>query len=92
MYFFVHIKMSYYWFNREDLTDLYKTKMTDIIAVVVKKKLQNIILKTQGLKNANGKYRALAEEEKEAKREYQRNRYRSIKEKASQMSIKLLKY
>ena len=84
--------MSYYWFNRKDLTDLYKKQMADIIAVVVKKKLMSIIIKIGGVKNANDKYRALAEEEKEAKREYQRNRYRKVKEKTSQMSIKQLKY
>ena len=50
MYSFVHIKMSYYWFNRKDLTDLYKKQMADIIAVVVKKKLMSIIIKTGGLK------------------------------------------
>ena len=50
MYSFVHIKMSYYWFNRKDLTDLYKNQMADIIAVVVKKKLMSIIIKTGGLK------------------------------------------
>ena len=50
MYSFIHIKMSYYWFNRKDLTDLYKNQMADIIAVVVKKKLMSIIIKTGGLK------------------------------------------
>ena len=50
MYSFVHIKMSYYWFNRKDLTDLYKKQMADIIAVVVKKKLMSIIIKTGGLR------------------------------------------
>ena len=37
--------MSYYWFNRQEL--LQKAK-TDIMIVVVKKKLLNIILKTVG--------------------------------------------
>ena len=37
------------------------------------------------------KYRTLSEEEKEAKREYQRNRYKSMKNKISQISIKQLK-
>ena len=50
IYFFVHIKMSYYWFNTKDLTDLYKKQMADVIVVVVKKKLLNIIIKTGGLK------------------------------------------
>ena len=50
MYSFVHIKMSYYWFNRKDLTDLYKNQMADIIAVVVKKKLMSIIIKKENIK------------------------------------------
>ena len=37
------------------------------------------------------KYRTLSEEEKEAKTEYQRNRYKSMKNKISQISIKQLK-
>ena len=32
---------------------------------------------------ANNKYRNLSEEEKQAKREYQRNRYKNMKEKAN---------
>ena len=50
IYFFVHIKMISYWFNTKDFTDLYKKQMADIIVVVVKKKLLNIIIKTGGLK------------------------------------------
>ena len=42
--------MSYYWFNRKDLTDLYKNQMADIIAVVVKKKLMSIIIKKENIK------------------------------------------
>ena len=38
IHFFVHIKMSYYWFNRQGLLQIID------IAVVVKKKLLNIIL------------------------------------------------
>ena len=76
LFFFVHIKMSYYLFNRRSYC---KKQKTDIITVVVKKKL-NIILRTGGLKeNKNNKYKILSEEEKKAKREYQRNRYRSVK-------------
>ena len=53
----------------------------------------NIILKTGILKeHANNKYRDFSEEEKKAKREYQRNRYRNMKEKTSQESIKQLKF
>ena len=61
-----------------------KKQKTNIITVVVKKKLLNIILKTGKLKkNANNKYKSLSEEEKEARREYQRNRCKSMKEKTS---------
>ena len=42
--------MISYWFNTKDFTDLYKKQMADIIVVVVKKKLLNIIIKTGGLK------------------------------------------
>ena len=52
--------------------------------MAVKKNLLNIILKINVIKEkANNKYRNLSEEEKEAKREYGRNRYKSMKENAS---------
>ena len=71
----------------------YKKQKTAIITLVVKKKAMNIILKTGILKeHANNKYRDFSEEEKKAKREYQRNRYRNMKEKTSQESIKRLKF
>ena len=60
-----------------------KKQETNIITVVVKKKLLNIILKTAKLKKNANKYKSLSEEEKEAKREYQRNRCKSMKEKTS---------
>ena len=60
-----------------------KKQETNIITVVVKKKLLNIILKTEKLKKNANKYKSLSEEEKEAKREYQRNRCKSMKEKTS---------
>ena len=60
-----------------------KKQETNIITVVVKKKLLNIILKTGKLKKNENKYKSLSEEEKEAKREYQRNRCKSMKEKTS---------
>ena len=37
---------------------------------------------------AKNKYKSLSREEKKAKREYQRNKNRSMKEKISQMSVK----
>ena len=45
--------MSYYWFTRKELLQ----KAKDIITVVVKKKLPNIILKTRGglKENSNNK-------------------------------------
>ena len=60
-----------------------KKQETNIITVVVKKKLLNIILKAGKLKKNANKYKSLSEEEKEAKREYQRNRCKSMKEKTS---------
>ena len=47
------------------------------MTMVVKKKLLNIINK------ANSKYKNLTEEEKEAKRQYSKNRYNKMKEKLS---------
>ena len=60
-----------------------KKQETNIITVVVKKKLLNIILKTGKLKKNANKYKSLSEEEKEAQREYQRNRCKNMKEKTS---------
>ena len=81
--------MSYYWFNRKELLQKAKDRYHNGDG---KKKLLNIILKTGFyLKNANNNYKWLSEEEKEAKREYQRNRCRSMKVKTNRKIIKQLK-
>ena len=50
--------------------------------MVVKKKLLSIINTIKmPLKKANDKYKNLSEEEKEAKRQYSKNRYNKMKEK-----------
>ena len=55
-YFFIHIKMSYYyfvqikissWFNRQELLQKAKYKYHNCVIVVVKKKLLNIMSKTE---------------------------------------------
>ena len=52
--------------------------------MVVKKKLLNIILKTEKFKKKEkNKYKNLSGEEKESKRKYGKNRYRNMKENAS---------
>ena len=92
IYFFVVRKMSYNWFNRKELLQKAKGRYHNVGG---KEKAAEYYLKNRGFnkKNANNKYRSLSEEEeKEAKREYQRNRYKNMKEKLSQKSIKQLKY
>lgn len=60
------------------------TTKSDIITVVVKKKLQILSQKSRFLKeNANNKYRNFSEEEKKVKIEYGRNSYRNTKRKTS---------
>ena len=68
--FFVHIKMSYYWFNRQEFLQKAKDRYHDCDFENRK------ILKEK----ARNKFRFLSEEEKEAKRKYGRNRYRNMKE------------
>ena len=58
--------------------------------VVLQKKLVIVILQVKMFlkKKANSKYKNLSEKEKEVKREYSRNRYKNMKESASQKSVK----
>ena len=75
--------MSYYWFNRQELLQKAKDKYHNCGG---KKKaaeyyLQNRdIIKKSKYKN---KYKNLSEEDKQAKKEHQRNRYEKLKEKSS---------
>ena len=74
--------MSYYWLNRQKL--LQKTKK-DIITGVIEKKAAEYYLENSGVlkEKAKNKYKVLSEEEKEAKRKYEKNRYKNMKENAS---------
>ena len=57
IYFFVRIKMSYYWFNKKELI---QKSIGRYHKGGGKEKLLNIILKTGGcLKNANNTYKTL---------------------------------
>ena len=92
--FFVHIKRSYYLFNRKELLQKAKDRYHNSGG---KEKAAEYYLKNRGgkvggVKQKNNKYSNLSEEKKEAKREYQRNRNRNMKEKINQKSIKQLKY
>ena len=66
IYFFVHIKMNYYWFNTKELLRKAKGRYHNGGG---KKKLLNIILKTGGAlkENENNKYRSLSEETRKEK-------------------------
>ena len=71
--------MSYYWFNRQELLQKAKEKYDNGGREKAAKYYQGNedVLKEK----ANSKYKNLTEEEKEAKRQYSRNRYNKIKEK-----------
>ena len=89
--FFFHIKMSYYWFNRQELPQNTKGKYHN--GGGKEEAAEYYIANKDVLKEkARNKYRNLSEEEKEAKRECGGNRYKKTKENASQKSVKELKY
>ena len=73
--FFIPIKMSYYQFNRKALLEKAKDKYYNAGG---KEEATKYYLKNRGLKNRN-----LPEQEKEAKRENGRNRYKNMNENAS---------
>ena len=74
--------MGHYWFNRQELLEKAKDRYHDgggkektVEYYIANKDLQK--------EKANSKYRNLSEEEKESKREYNRNRYKNVKENMS---------
>ena len=70
--------MSYYWYNRQELLQKAKKKYDNggkEKAVEYYQPNKNFIKET-----ANSKYKNLTKEEKEAKKEYSRNRYKKMKE------------
>ena len=71
--------MGHYWFNRQELLEKAKDRYHDGGG---KEKTVEYYIANKDLKKekANSKYRNLSEEEKESKREYNRNRYKNVKE------------
>ena len=79
IYFFVHIKMSYYQFNRQEL--LQKAKDRYRKSGGKEKAAEYHITNKEVLKeNAKSKCINLYAEEKELKIEYRRNKYRNLTE------------
>ena len=78
-HFFVNIKISYYWFNRQELLQKAKEKYDNGGKEKAAKYYRDN--KDAIKEKANCKYKNLSEEEKEAKRKYSKNRYNKIKEK-----------
>ena len=77
IYFFVHLKMNYYFFNKQQLFQKAKDRFHSCDGK--KKAAEYDIANKEVLKeNAKIKYRNLSE--KEAKREYGRNRYKNMTE------------
>ena len=80
--FLLSIKMSHYWFNREEV--LQKTKEKYDSGGGKEKaaeyyKTNNNVLKEK----ARNRYRHLSEKEKEAERKYSKNRYKEMKKNAN---------
>ena len=73
--------MSYYWFNRQELLEKAKEKYDNGGKEKAAKYYQDNkdVIKEKG----NDKYKNLSEEQKEAKRQYSKNRYNKIKGKLS---------
>ena len=70
--------MSYYWFNRQELLQKTKDKYHNCGG---KEKAAGHYLKNKDVikEKANNKYRSLSKEEKEAKEEYGKNKYKHEK-------------
>ena len=74
--------MSYYWFNRQELFQKADSKYHNCGG---KEKAAEINLQNKDVikEKANNKCNNLSKEEKEAKRKYNKDRYKKIKGKAS---------
>ena len=83
--------MSYYWFNRQELVQKANNRYHNCGG---KEKAAEYYIANKDVikEKARNKYRNLLEEEKEAKREYAKNRYKNMKKKknASQKCINFL--
>ena len=71
--------MSYYWFNRQELLKKAKEKYDN----GGKEKAAKYYRDNKDVikEKANNKYKNLAQEEKEAKKQYSKSRYNKMKEK-----------
>ena len=80
-YFFADIKLSHYWFNRQELLQKVKEKYDKggkEKAAKYYRDHKDVIKEKE-----KNKYKNLSEEVKEAKRQYSKNRYNKMKEKLS---------
>ena len=71
--------MNYYWFNRQELLQKAKEKHDNGAKENAAKYYQ--VIKDVMKEKANDKYKNLTEKEKEAKRQYSKNRYNKMKAK-----------
>ena len=71
--------MSYYWFNKQELLQKAKEKYDNGGKEKASKYYQ--VNKDVIKEKARDKYKNFSEEEKEAKRQYSKNRYNKMKEK-----------
>ena len=82
--FFVHIKMSYHWFNKKELLQTANDRYHNCGGT--EKSAKYYLENEEVLKeNTRNRYRNLSEEKKEAKREEGRNRYEMIKNKKNKL-------
>ena len=74
--------MTYSRFNKEELLQKAKNRYHNCVG---KGKVAKYYIRNKDVlkENANNKYKILSKEEKEAKREYGRNRTRNMKDKTS---------
>ena len=88
---FIHIKRSYYWFNRQELLEKGKDRYHNRGG---KKEAAEYCISNQDFmkEKAKNKYRKLSEEAKEAKRGYGRNMYKTMKKNLSQKGVKEIKH
>ena len=89
IYFFVHMKMSYYLFNRQEL--LQKSKDRYLVCGGQENAVEYYIVNKEVWKENANKYWNLSEEEKEGKREYDWNRYRNMAEDKKKQAKSVLK-
>ena len=90
LFIFIHIKISYYWYKRQEFLRKAKDKYHNYGG---NEKAAEYYCKNKDVikEKANNKYKNLSEQNKQAKKEYQKNRYEKMKKKSSQI-IKMRYY